>query len=89
MSSKQVVQDGRINPTDRHGIYDEEDKPNDFVLPMFVLTRTSLYRISSALGDRQMKLHKSSSITVMTYSDEQIRKVNDYGAVHDNFIYLS
>ena len=56
---------------------------------MFVLTRTSLNRISSALGDRQMKLHERSSIAVMTYSDEQIRKVNDYGAVHDSFIYLS
>ena len=56
---------------------------------MFVLTRTSLNRISSALGDRQTKLHERSSIAVMTYSDEQIRKVNDYEAVHDSFIYLS
>ena len=56
---------------------------------MFVLTRTSLYRISSALGDQQTKLHKSSSMALMTYSDEQIRKVNDHGAVHDSFIYLS
>ena len=55
---------------------------------MFVLTRTSLNQISSALGDRQTKLHERSSIAVMTYSDEQIRKVNDYGAVHDSFIYL-
>ena len=88
-SSKQVVQDGRRNATDRHGIQDEEDKPNNFVLPMFVLTRTSLNRISSILGDRQMRLHKRSSISVMTYPDEQIKKVNDYGAVHDSFIYFS
>ena len=75
MSSKQVVQDGRRNATDRHGIQDEEDKPNNFVLPMFVLTRTSLNRISSVLGDRQTRLHKRLSISVMTYPDEQIRKV--------------
>ena len=56
---------------------------------MFVLTRTSLNRISSALGDRQTKLHKRSSIAVVTSSDKQIRKVNDYGAVDDSFIYLS
>ena len=56
---------------------------------MFVLTRTSLNRILSALGDRQTKLHERSSIAMMTYLDEQIRKVNDYGAVHNRFIYLS
>ena len=56
---------------------------------MSVLTRTSPNRISTALSDRQTKLHESSSIAVMTYSNEQIRKMNDYGAVHDSFIYLS